>query len=229
MATVNANEVYQKALSVPEQAKGLKIVDGTSYQRGGQVLVMIKKLRAEVNETFDPIIKKAHEAHREAIAKKKKVEAPLIEAENIVKPAMAAYDTLQRQRVEAERRRLEEEARKRAEDEALAAALHAEKQGEIEEAEAIINEPLEVAPIVQPAATKVAGVSYRENWTADITDMMALVKAVAAGEQPLSLLVINMPALNQMARALKAELKIPGVKAVCHKIVAASKGMEVSE
>jgi hypothetical protein len=47
---------------------------------------------------------------------------------------------------------------------------------------------------------------------------MALVKAVAAGTQPLALLEPNMPALNKMATALKSAMNIPGVKAEERKV-----------
>jgi hypothetical protein len=214
-------EIEQMAMSIPAHAKALKIIDAASYQRGGELIVAIKGLRKQIDECFDPIVKKAHEAHKEAVAQKKKVEAPLVEAEGLLKPALAAWDTKQEELRRAEQRRLEEEARKRAEDEQLAYAAQAERCGDKEAAQAILDAPVEVAPVIMTTAPKLAGVSYRETWSAQVTDMMALVKAVAAGQQPLSLLVVNIPGLNGMARALKGALNIPGVKAVCEKTVAA--------
>lgn len=219
---IDAKEIEQKALSIPEQARSLKIVDDTTYQRGGEILVAVKGLRKQIDACFDPIIKKAYEAHKEAKAQKTKVEAPLVEGEGILKSAMATYNTEQERRAEEARQRAEADARKRAEDEQVAAAAQAETEGDKATAEAILNAPVEVAPIVAPPPSpKVAGVSYRENWSAQVTDTMALIKAVAAGEQPVTLLQVNLPALNQMARALKGAMRLPGVKAVCEKVVSA--------
>lgn len=215
-------EIEQKALSIPEHARDLKIINTETYQRGGELLVAIKGLRKEIDNCFSPIIEKAFAAHKEAVAQRRKVEAPLVEAEAILKPAMAAWDTEQERIRREEQRRLEDAARKRAEDEQLAMAAQAERAGDKESAQAIIDAPVEVAPVIVPtAAPKLSGVSYRENWSAQVVDIMALIKAVAAGQQPASLLTVNLPALNQMARALKDSLNIPGVKAVCEKVVAA--------
>lgn len=223
MATAEINSVQQeletRALTVPEQAKALKIVDAESYERGTQIFHTIKDFRREINATFDPIIDLAHKAHKEAIAQKKKVESPLVEAETILRPAMAAYEE-ERRRIQAEaQRKAEEEARKIAEDEALAEAAAAEAAGDSGVAEAIINSPV-VAPhvVAAPVAPTVKGVSYRDNWSAQVTDMMALVKAVAAGTQPITLLAANLPTLNQMARALKGAFNVPGCRAVCDKV-----------
>ena len=47
-----------------------------------------------------------------------------------------------------------------------------------------------------------------------MTDLAALVAAVAAGEVPLAALEPHLPFLNQQARALKDELRYPGVQVV---------------
>jgi hypothetical protein len=218
------DDIKERALSVPEQARAMKIIDDSSYQKGGQLLLTIKALRKEINETFDPIIAKAYAAHKEAKAQKTKVEEPLVRAECIIKPAMAEYDTKLEQQRLAEQRRLEEEARKKAEEEKLADAIHAEQQGDKETAESIINEPAQVIPIVQKVEKqKISGISFRENWSAQVVNLMALVKAVAAGEQPITYLQANQTSLNQIARAQKTAMSVPGVRAVCEKITNAAR------
>src|SRR5690606_19711824 len=97
--------VETKALSVPDQAKLIQITDDESFQKAGVLLLSIKDIRKEIDRTFDPIVKKAHEAHKEAVAQKKRVEAPLVEAEGIIKPRILKYQQ------EQERKRREEEAR----------------------------------------------------------------------------------------------------------------------
>jgi hypothetical protein len=48
-------------------------------------------LRKEISGTFDPIIKKAHEAHKEAVAQKKRYTEPLDKADEFDRKALALY------------------------------------------------------------------------------------------------------------------------------------------
>ena len=78
-------------------------------------------------------------------------------------------------------------------------------------------------PVFTPpiqAAPKVEGVSFRDLWSAEVTDLLALARAVADGVVAPTLLIPNQPALNKMAVALKGELRIPGVVARCERISA---------
>ena len=145
LLTPEAEEVSTTALTIPEQANAVKIVDADTYVKASGLWQDIRALRAKVKDSFDPIIKKAHEAHRAALDQKAKVDAPLEVAEKTVKKAMNGWDEEQERIRQAEQRRLQEEARKREEEARLQAALDAEKEGAKEEAEAIINEPVYVA------------------------------------------------------------------------------------
>lgn len=158
-------EVEQKALSVPEKARSIEIKDNESYIRAGELLKAIKDIRKEIDETFDPIVKKAHEAHKEAVSQKKKAEAPLVEAEGIIKPKIASYqDEQERIRLEEERR-LQEEAQKQLEEAQLDEAVELERSGQVEEAQAVLQEPIQAPTIVLPKTTpKVEGVSSRKVW-----------------------------------------------------------------
>jgi len=60
----------------------------------------------------------------------------------------------------------------------------------------------------------VSGISSRENWSAQVTDKAALVKAAAENPAYLAYLEPDMKSLNALARAQKNALAIPGVKAV---------------
>lgn len=164
---VDTKTVTEQALTWPAQARALQIVDQSSYMQAAEMLKGIKALRKEINATFDPIIGKAFEAHKMAVAQKKNAETPLVEAENILKRSVVSFEAEQeRIRREAERRareeaarmererqeqirRAEEEARQRAEEEKLAAAVEAEAEGApAEDVEAILDAPVHVAPVV---------------------------------------------------------------------------------
>ena len=88
-----------------------------------------------------------------------------------------------------------------------------EEKAEDERVQAEQKAALTRAQTAAPAMPKVKGISTRKKWSAEVTDKMALVKAVAEGRQPLRMLEPNMKVLNQMAVALKDEMRVDGVVA----------------
>ena len=217
---IAVTEVEQKALSVPDQAKALTVTSNEQYEQGEGLLTICKQLETEIHAAFDGIVEKAHQAHKEAVAQRSKYLMPIEEGRKILKQKMIAYQSDQELKRFKEQQRLEAEARKRAEDEALAAAVQAEAEGDKETAEAILAEPVQVAPVVAqrtaPAASRLS--AGRSVWSAEVVSLLALVKAIAAGTQPITLIEANMTALNGRARSDKNYLSIPGVRAVERKV-----------
>lgn len=226
----SGREVRDEALTWPDRARAAVITDTASYTAAADLLLGVKALRKRIAETFDPHVKRAFEAHRALTREKADAEAPLTEAERIVKDALVAYDREQeRQRQEAQRK-ADEEARRREEDERLALAAAMEKEGNeygdaalVREAEALIAAPPPpvVAAPVAKATPKVAGVSYRTTYSAQVTDIVALIRFVAANPTHVALLTPNITALNGQARSLKQSMRIPGVRVVESRDVAA--------
>ena len=221
--TPEAQEVATLALSIPDAAKKLAITDDVSLSIGNQLLLSIKDIRKQISDTFDPLAKKAHDAHKAIIGQKKKVEAPLVEAEGIIKPAISRY------MAEAERKRREEEERirkemeKRAEEEALAAAIEAEDAGDLAEAEAILSAPVFVPHVSAPPPPKLEGISIRNIIKFEVTDLRALVKAVAAGQVPIEAIKPNDVVIGAQARSLRLSLHWPGVRVWAEDSVAAGR------
>lgn len=116
------------------------------------------------------------------------------------------------------------EAKKRAEAEAAAAA------GDVELASAIAEQAAEAPPpppepepvmpeLVEPTLPleqpKVAGVSVRKNYKARVTNMLELVKHVAAHPEFINLLELNQSSADKLAKSLEEKLSsvIPGLAA----------------
>lgn len=198
-------QLETEALTVPEKARALKIVDNETYVMAGNMLVEIKGLRKQINDTFDPIVKKAYEAHKEAKAQKTKVEAPLAEAEGIIKPALSAWN-MEQERIRRQAELAAQEAARKAEEERrLKEAESLEKQGDQKGVEEVLSAPIEVAPvIVQKTVPKVQGISFTERWKFQIVD---------ASKIPREYLVPDEIKIGQVVRALKGATSIPGVKA----------------
>lgn len=224
-------DVMAEALSWPQQAHMARVVDAPSYERAAGMLLGIKDLRKKIADTFDPHIDRAYKAHKALVQEKKDAEAPLLEAEMTIKGHLRAYDDEQ-ERVRREAERLaQEQARKDAEARALAEAAAMEREAAATGDEALRAEAHEIiaAPIVVPvvsvakATPKVSGIAYTETWSAEVTDLGALIRYVAAHPEFAPLLTPNMTALNQQARSLKSLLRIPGVRAVATKDVRAGR------
>ena len=240
----------QEALTWPERATSLAITTPDTYVAAGEMLKGIKALRAKIAETFEPHIKRAFEAHRALVAERRAAEDPLTSAEGVIKGKLVAYDTEQERLRRIEEARVREEARRQEEIRRLEEAAELERQSreraaqaallvddEIErqiaqqeaaelqtQAEATIAEPVEAPVVFVPKATpKVAGIVYRETWSAQVVDLMALVRHVAAHPEHANLLTPNTTALNGLARSLRQSMAIPGVKAVATRQVASGR------
>src|SRR3989304_4324577 len=183
------------------------------YEHGLSALIK------EIDATFDPHIKKAFEAHRGLVAEKKKHVEPVEEAKRLIKGKRIIYVDEQDRIRKAEEARLQAEARRLAEEQALRDAIAAETEGRPEEAEAILNEPVSVPIVTIAKTTPSAGVggAIREIWSAEVYDLHALVMAIVEGKASIGLIEPNMVALNGLARSLKKNMLVPGVRAKSQK------------
>lgn len=207
-------DVDAKALTIIEEANLVTIADAGTYTQAGVIWGVLGDMMKEINEHHDKIISLAHQTHKEALKKKGQVYDPIVKARKQIKGAMELYDRDQEQIRLKEERHLQEIARKEEEERQLAEALEAEQTGEKEEAEAIIEAPAYVPPVVvQKTTPKLKdGPVYRTIWQHEVIDFLALVKAVASGQAPILALQANDVFLGQQARSLKDTMKIPGVR-----------------
>lgn len=178
-------------------------------------------------------------AHVERIAIQKKIKeyetqrkdlkAPILEAGRKVdaffKPAIEilekVYKLLGDQMIAWQRE--QERIRKEAEDlarkeleKAERARVKAIEKGDVEKVAKLEQKVVNIASTVAqaPAAPQTKGFYITEIWTANCVDLMAVVKAVAAGKQPISLLLFNQAEGDDLAKAHKENLSVPGVLAV---------------
>lgn len=210
------------------KARGLQIVDRETCLNASHLLRSVKTLRSQVQAWFAPHIEGAMETKRKADAARKalvdekdRMEAPLVDAEGVLKRSLLAWETKQEDIRAEEERRLQAEAKARAEAVTLAAAaameLEAIETGDdamLQEAEDILSQPIDT-PVVsaQKMVPKVQGITYRDNWKAHPeVNVRALAAAVASGAAPAAFLTPNMTAINQFARATQGAQPVGGVK-----------------
>jgi len=199
-------QIKLDALKYPDQAKELKIVDDISLHTASNFLVSIRKLRKEINEAFNPIIEKAHAAHKEALSTKKRFDQPLIEAELIVKPQISNYMAMlarKQREAEAAAEKAEEEKRLK-EEKQLAAAIEAEDSGDLKKRDEIMEEITpEVAPVEYATAPKLKGTSIRKIWKWRVIDINII---------PREYLIVNPNMITTEMRKSKGDTNIPGIQ-----------------
>jgi hypothetical protein len=195
-------------------AKTYEVVDQPSLTSANEALRQVRLFRKQVEEKLEPAIRAAHTAHRQMTQLRNELAEPFERAEAEIKRRIGTYLTEQERLARVERERAEAAARKAAEEESLQRAMQLEKQGRVAEAAAEIATPISVAvEPTAPAVEKPKGLGTRENWSARVDSLLALVQFVAANPAYVNLLVPNQQALNDLARAQKAALSIPGVTA----------------
>lgn len=193
-------------------AERMEIASPADYRWAADELRQVKTKMKELDSDRRKITSKLDAAKKSIMDLFREPLQFLADAETVIKRKMLAWQQ------EEERKRREAEAlareNQRKEQERLQAqAKKAEQRGKVEQAEALRQQADATPAIAPPAPQKVAGLSTREDWEAEVVDKMALVKAVAAGKVPIEALDVNMPLLNKMARALKQSLAWDGVKA----------------
>lgn len=248
VAIAELPELEAQATAIMARIPLIAIRDAESFALAVEDRAEIKRRLARIADVMDPICDTTHKAWKTALGQREALRGPFVEADKAYSRAMGIYEQEQERqrreteeraqrerqrleadecaRVEAEQRRLTKEV----EDRRLAEAVAAEARGDTDTAERLIEAPIPVpmvaprpvfVPVVPaPARPAAAGVSFRDNWTAVVDDLPALVKAVADGKAAITLLQPNQTALNGVARSLKAALAIPGVRAVNERIAA---------
>ena len=208
---VPEHEIAMRSQTIQEQTKDLKVVDLDTANQAGTVVGMVGELRKKIAEVFDPIINAAHLTHKKAIEKKTQFDGPLKILEGALKRQIGDWKLAEDRKRETERLQREAEARKQHEDLVVAVAAEVEKSDGSAAAEEILKEADNVPPVVMEKQI-IADVTIRAVWKAEVTDLRALVKAVAEGKAPLAAIEANLSFLNKQAGSLKAEMAYPGVR-----------------
>lgn len=204
IAPPDTKAIEQEAHSLVTTANAMTVESQQDMELAGDFLKRCKAATKTLDDAYDGIIKRAHEAHKAAVAKKKELAKPFDDAVQIVKRKVGAYTAEQERIRREEEARLREEARKKAEEEALALADELEQAGDPEAAQAVIETPVHAAPVVVPSRVqKVSGISNRVNWKFRIVNASAI---------PRQYLIPDEKAIGAHGRSMKDRANIPGVE-----------------
>jgi len=219
LATIDTATVQQEVAPVIQAADALVVRNVDEHKAGLELLGRVMWAATRIKGIFAPSIEAAKESKRKAeLARSEimllqdQVLAPVLDARKTISDKCSAFEREERRVAALNQAALEKEALAKQEEQR---AMDAAMAGTEEEAEEALTEPLDVpfVPTVRPEVANVAGISSRETWAAEVTDIL-LFAAWCIEHRHAYLLAANVVALNSRARAERDKLSIPGVRAV---------------
>lgn len=217
----------QEAVSVRSEISALTITDQASYDHAVEKRTAASGWLKNAREFFKGMKDPAYAAWKKICSNENLVCDPVESTIKHINGELIRFDNEQARLRREEQTRLDREARERAEAERIAQAEEMKANGADEETvDAILEAPLQITEMVaaEPTYEKSKAVVYRDNWGGECFDLFKLVQAVAKDRSKIGLLQVNQPALNQMAKALKESMAIPGCRPINNKVVATGRG-----
>lgn len=174
----------------------------------------VKALQKDADAAQKAVTQPLEQQKKAAIAWfRDRIVSKLEGAESRLKRGILAYQQEQ-ERIRREQQRAAEEAARKERERLERQAAKAEAAGKADKAEELAERAQTVvAPVVDTAPPKVAGVSTREVWRFEITDPAAL---------PREYLVPDEKKIGAVVRALKGDAVIPGVRVYAEQTLAAA-------
>ncbi len=206
--------LFSRSQYMLEEARSWKITTPETAIAAGGDLKLIKGLAKELEAKRTAITGPLNKALKEVNSLFRPAKTWLKEAEGILKGEILRFQAEQERIAREAQAKADAEARKEREKLELKARL-AQVVGKDKKAEELLEEAeTQIAPVVTSAAPKIAGVSTRETWKAEVFDKQALLKHIVEEQPALIVLVkIDQALLNARARELKEEFDLPGVVA----------------
>jgi len=219
LVNIDTVKEQKKTSDVPAlcQKAELVISNQSDYETASTILQEVKSRYKELDSQRKGITKPIDIAKKTVMELFKTPLELLEKAESKIKSLMIAYTNVQERKAREEQARLQKLAdaeaarQKKILDEKIA---RAEASGKTEKAEELQMQKETVIPIITPVVAPQIetprGVSYRDQWSAEVIDINLI---------PREYLIANISALNKVAQATKGTLAIPGVKFNVEKIL----------
>ena len=162
-----------------------------------------KEVKVQIDAIKNPVLADEHGAAD-----------PIEEEKERLGDLCTVWRQKQREIKEASDRAAREEAERLARESILERAVELEEFGEVEQAEALLQEPVEnhVVQVQTRVATRASGQVSKTTYSATVTNLLELVKAIAAGKAPLQAIKANESYLNKKANLEKEGFSVPGCK-----------------
>lgn len=215
----SAPEIVTEMSPLVADAQDFEVVSVATDEVALSYVQRLRRAEKRITDEFEPSRKAADQAKKSILALRDKLIAPIKAARLLYDRKATAYEKEQEDIAREEQLRLQEEARKREEDKQLQDAIAAQDSGDMEEAEAIVSEPVE-APVVTvaPQVAKVSGVGKATLWSAEVTDVKKCLRFMLERDEWSTTLEKCIPILQSALRPFAIQqheaLNIPGARAV---------------
>lgn len=199
-----------------QEAKAVEIVDQPSYDKAVELLATVRAVIGSIETDRKQMKRGVIDAGKAIDAKAAGAKKPWQDAERILASRVRRFLEEAERARRSEQLRIEAEHKRQLEAEALENAENLQKAGASPQmVDAAIDERTiqQTAPPA-PTAPQIdrGGAGIRHNWKAEVDDFSALVDWCSETGS-YHLLLANQSALNQMAKAQRNLLKIPGIRA----------------
>jgi hypothetical protein len=183
----------EEGLAIIGEAEALQVTDAPSFEAAAAMLRRLKNEILTRRAHYKPLKQAADQAKAALLDQERAHLAGRLRAEEILKAAMSAYETAQR------RERMLAEAR---------AAQEAKETGAM----------VPAVPVAVPQAT---GVTFSSRWKGVVTDPRAFMDWCVKTGHPETYLEVKQSVLDDLARAQRGAMGIPGVEAREERVVGA--------
>lgn len=161
-------------------------------------------LRKEIEKQLEPSITAANKAHKTLTALRKRLTAPVVQAEDYLRGIVGDWLTKKAREAEAARRAEEERQRKIAEEAALQRAAEMEAEGAGSLATEVLDAALSApAPAVKIEMDVPDALSSRDVWKWEVTD---------ATKIPREYFLLDEKRIQREVSALRDNFNVPGIK-----------------
>lgn len=225
--TKEQKAIYDKEVNpIVKRAQDFVIKTDEDNVECQKIIIDIKRQRKTIFEMFGKATRAAHESWKQAKNIENLFVTPHDDAEALLKRKSGQW-IAQKERevreanakIEADRQEREAKKIESLNNKAVQAEAdgnHAKADLYKDQAQNVYIAPKTVAP-EQPKV--VSGVSYRDKWTGEVTDIRALLQAILNKTASVNLISVNQSELNRLAGINKSELQVPGIRFRCEKVM----------
>ncbi len=202
-----ANEIIKAKTLAQEsdaltKARALTIQSNDDYAAADAFSMGLLALEKAIKADFKPATDAAYAAHKAITAQEAGHLDKVTEARALIRPKLMAWEEHQDNLAADETARLNALAQKEAEDRAVNEAAEAEKNGDTQTAQAIMEAPVQAAPVVLDPVIPKRQTRIPEAWTYKVTNPAAL---------PREWMCADDKKLSALARSTKGAISVAGV------------------
>lgn len=223
LAIAEVTPIVADIAAYGDTIEGIEIVDDEELTTVGDLVKMLQRRRLKLEDKrksltgplnkvvkdINDLFKGPRDAIDAIVAKGKKHMDNYVQAQHAIADAKRRAE---REAAEQERREAEDMARKLANMSEVGKET-ADKV--IAQAEAQVVQTAKPAKVA-PKRGRTSTVITTKVWKAEVLDVLALAKGVAEGRLPTHMIEPNMRALTEMAREMKKDIEVDGVRFYQH-------------